>query len=89
MQIWNWRNEAYSNKKLQKNTVVDKSLLDFNSERFCDTVLRENYKLKPKTHMKKTQSKSRGIYIQQNNEVKEKHSQILFIYVGTIFEHQV
>ena len=89
MQIWSWRNEAYSNKKLQENTGVDKSLLDFNSERFCDTVLRENYKLKPKTHMKRTQSNNRGIYIHQNNEVEEKFSPILFIYVGTNFEHQV
>ena len=89
MQIWNWRNEAYSNKKLQKNTVVDKSLLDFDSERFCDTVLRENYKLKPKTHMKKTQSNNRGIYIHQNNEVREKFSPILFIRVGKIIQHQI
>ena len=72
MQIWNWRNEAYSNKKLQENPVVVKSLLDSNSKRFRDTVLRTNFTLKPERHIKQSQSINRGNYREQYNEVKEK-----------------
>ena len=72
MQIWNWRNEAYSNKKLQENPVVVKSHLDSNSKRFRDTVIREIFKLKPETQIQKTQPINRVNYIQQYNEVIEK-----------------
>ena len=72
MQIWNWRNEAYSNKKLQENPVVVKSHLDSNSKRFRETVWRENFKLKPETHMKRSQSNNRGNYREEYNGVKEK-----------------
>ena len=56
-----------------KNRPVGvKSLLDSNFKRFRDTVLRRKFKLKPETHIKKTQFINRGNYIQEYNEVKEK-----------------
>ena len=50
---------------------------------------RENFHLKPETQMKKAHSKNRGNYTHQYNEVKEKLYPVSFIYVSTIFEHQV
>ena len=43
-------------KKTKNTAVVVKSVLDSNCKRFCDIAMRENFKLKPETQMKKTHS---------------------------------
>ena len=66
-----------------------KSLLDSICKRFRDTVIRENFELKPETQMKITHSNNRGNYFHQHNEGKVKLQPVFLLYVGTIFEHQV
>ena len=71
MLIWSRRNEAYSNKKLQKETKWSNQFWNPNCKPFRDTALRENSNLIPETK-KYSMHKNRGNYIYQNNEVKEK-----------------
>ena len=56
----------------KNRTVGVKSLLDSYFKRFRDTVIRENFKLKPETQIQKTQPINRDNYIQEYNEVIEK-----------------
>ena len=50
---------------------------------------RENFNQKPEGQKKKTHSIISANYTRQYNEMKEKLKPASFIYVGTIFEHQV
>ena len=68
---------------------VVKSLFKSNCKRFCQSAIRENFNLKLKTQLKKTQSNNGGNYTHQYNGVKEKLWPVSFIYVWTIFEQQV
>ena len=54
------------------NPLVVKSLLESNCKRFRKSAKRENFKLKPETQLKKTQSNNGGNCTYQYNEVKEK-----------------
>ena len=47
------RNEAYTNKKLQKKQVVVKSVMNSNSKRFRDIATRETFNLKTDPQMQK------------------------------------
>ena len=71
------------------NPFVVKSLLESNCKRFRKSAIRENFNLKPETQLKKAHSNNGGNYTHQYNEVKEKLEPVSFIYVWTIFEHQV
>ena len=71
------------------NSFVVKLLLESNCKRFRQSAIRENFNLKPETQLKKTHSNNGGNYPHQNNEVKEELYPVSFIYVRTIFEHQL
>ena len=60
---------------------VVKSIWESNCKRFRNTVIRENFNIKPDRQMKKTHSKKRRSYIYQHKEVKEKLYPFSFIYV--------
>ena len=66
-----------------------KSLLESNCKRFRQSAIRENFNLKSETQLNETHSNNGGNYNHQYIEVKEKLYQVSFIYVWTIFEHQV
>ena len=76
-------------KKTRINPFVAKSLLESNCKRFRQSAIRENFNLKPETQLQRTHSNNGDNYTNQNNEVKEKLYPVSFIYVSTIFEHQV
>ena len=69
--------------------VVIKSVLGPNCKRLRRNAIRKNFNPKPNTKIKMSQFITRGNYIYQFNEVKEKLSPVFFIYVWTEFEHQV
>ena len=71
------------------NPLVEKSFLESNCKRFRQSAIRKNLNLKPETQLKKTHSNNGGNHTHQYNEVKEKLQPVSFIYVWTIFEHQV
>ena len=66
-----------------------KSLLESNCKRFRQSAIRENFNLKSETQLNETHSNNGGNHTHQYDEVKEKLYQVSFIYVWTIFEHQV
>ena len=66
-----------------------KSVLESNCKRFRKSAKRENFNQKPEAQKKETHSNNRANYTHQYNEVKEKLKPVSFIYVWTIFEHQV
>ena len=65
------------------------SVLESISKRFRESAIRQNIKLKLERQTEKTHSNNRGNYTHQNNGIKEKLQPGSFIYVWTIFEHQV
>ena len=71
------------------NPFVVKSLLESNCKCFRQSAIREKLNLKPETQLKKTHSNNECNYTHQYKEVKEKLYEVSFIYVWTIFEHQV
>ena len=66
-----------------------KSVLESNCKRFRKSAKRENFNQKPEAQKKETHSNKWANYTQQHNETKEKLKPFSFVYVGTIFEHQV
>ena len=66
-----------------------KSVLEYNCKRFRKSAKRENFNQKPEAQKKKTHSNNWANYTHQKNQVKEKLKPVSFIYVWTIFEHQV
>ena len=66
-----------------------KSVLESNCKRFRKSAKRENFNQKPEAQKKETHSNNRANYTHQYNEVNEKLKPVSFIYVWTIFEHQV
>ena len=66
------------------------SVLESDCKRFRNTAIWENFISKKwPADEKKTHSYKHCDYTHQNNEIKEKLSTNSFIYVSTIFEHQV
>ena len=65
-----------------------KSVSESNCKPFRKSAIWEKFKLKPKTQIK-THSNNRANYNRQNNEVQKNFQPVRFIYVWTIFEHQV
>ena len=53
------------------NPFVVQSLLESNCKRFSQSAIRENFNLKPKTQLRKTDSDKGGHYTHQYNEEKE------------------
>ena len=76
-------------KNFKINLIVIESVLESNCKRFRKTAKRENFNQKPGAHKEKTHSNNWGDYTHQHNERKEKLKPFSFIYVWTIFEHQV
>ena len=71
------------------NPFVIKSVLESYCKRFRKSAKRENFNQKSEAQKKKTHSSNWANYAHQYNEVKEKLKPVSFIYVWTIFEHQV
>ena len=81
--------EAIFLKKPKINPFVVKSLLESNCKCFRQFTIREKFNLNPETQLKKTHSNNECNHTHQCKEVKEKLYEVSFIYVWTIFEHQV
>ena len=89
MQIVGQREKSFSNKKPKNQSIRGQSLLESNCIRFRQKAIRENFNLKHETQLKKLHSSNGDNYTHQYKEIKEKQQPISFIYVWTIFEHEV
>ena len=68
---------------------VIKSVLKSNCKRFRKSAKRENFNQKPEAQKKETHSNISANFTHQYKAVKENLNPLSFIYVWTIFEHQV
>ena len=88
VQIRRQQKSHIASKNSKINPLLVKSVSESNCKPLRKSAIRENFNLKPKTQIK-THSNNRANYNRQNNEVKKNFQPVRFIYVWTIFEHQV